>query len=165
MKIKPLFLVILSILMSSGCIDTGIKEKQSAVEPDSCKDIPKLQWQIYSRGFDAHEALTLASDLTAAAIADAKKTKEIVDISGKVGGKLTSQLAEIINRNVKQESRVSEEFWEQDLAYRQTLCYLDVLLANKDLTPEQKEKVFAQILAFTDARKEYMFQSEKKKKE
>lgn len=152
----------LVVSLVTGCATNSDDETHSAVEPDSCKNIPKLKWQIYSRGFDAKEALELATKLSAAAKADSDKLKKIANASVEAEAGLTSQLSKIINLNVKQESKVSQEFWEQDLTYRQSLCYLDTLSLRKDLSTEQKNQVVGEILSFSSARREYMFEYKKK---
>ena len=106
--------------------------------------------------------MELATKLTAAAEADAKLSKD-VNASGKIDGSISSQLAGVINLNVKQESKVSQTFWEQDLTYRQSLCFLDEMSRRQDITPDQKAKFIDEITKFTSSRRDYTFQLEKKR--
>lgn len=160
-KSSHLAAILIAFIMS-GCETTTELETHSAVQPDSCKNIPKLKWQVYSRGFDAKEALDLATKLSVAAKADAANLKKVADVKAEAGAGLSSQLSKIINLNVKQESKVSQDFWEQDLTYRQSTCYLDTLSLREDLTVEQKDQVLKEILSFSKMRREYMFEYKKK---
>lgn len=161
MKIALALFILFLSLLTSGCIDPPRPTENVTSTLDNCK-VSRLQWQVYSRGFDAKEATDLATKLTLAANADAAKLKNIVDASVGVDVSITSELSRLVNQNVKQESKVSEKFWEQELTFRQTLCYLDDLSKRPDLDKNQKSQVVSQILEVTKARQEYTFRSEKK---
>ena len=160
-KIKTRVIFFLGVIpVISAC--SSLSPKGSAVEPDSCKNVPKLSWQVYEEGATAEDAVKLASELVAAGKIDAGLSNEYSKSSGEASVSLTSELSKIVRSNVKKKSDVSQRFWEQDLTFRQSVCYLDTLSLRDDLTKEQKNKVVDEILSFSSVRKNYMFSIEKK---
>jgi hypothetical protein len=100
----------------SGCPHHVINDESTPVT-DDCRSVPKLNWRIFEKGFDANEAMQLASQLTAGARADGTLSKDL-SAAGKFDVKVDSQLSQIIRLNVKGKSDVSVDFWEQEVGYR-----------------------------------------------
>jgi len=146
----PLFSIVFLII-------TGCPGSRPAVE-DKCENVPKLRWQIEDREFNNETALQLVTDLQAAAELDAKVIKK-----GEASGSVKSELAITINKNINQSSSVSEEFWEQELTYRQTLCFYDYMTRRPDLSQEVKNKYHEAILELTRLRTQYTFASKQRK--
>jgi hypothetical protein len=137
---------------------TAEKCNDSAVS-DNCKNVPRLDWQVEEKGYDSETALKLVADIQAAAKADASVIKGIDQLEGDV--KLSSELAKTINKNVKQTSKVSQDFWEQDLTYRQTLCFYESMVNNDKISEEVKAKYHEAILEMGKIRTDYMFEQKK----
>lgn len=154
MKIK-LFLIAASVFF----LCTAEKCEESAVS-DNCTNVPKLNWQAEDKGYDSETALKLVADLQAAAKADAAVVKGVDKLEADV--KLTSELAKTINKNVKQSSKVTQDFWQQDLTYRQTLCFYESMVNNKSISEDIKAKYHAAILEMGNIRTAYMFEQKKR---
>lgn len=153
--------VLAALCVGMACTTSPKKLESEEAVTDNCKGVPKLKWQVYDRGLNAKETLDLATKLTVAAQVDASKSKELSG-AGKVDASVTSELAKLIQLSVKQGSTVSQDFWEQDLRYRQSLCFLDEQSRRSDLTPEQKKTFLDEIAKFTEAQRTYMFGLQKK---
>lgn len=137
---------------------TAEKCNKGAVS-DDCTNIPRLNWQVDVKGYDSETALKLVADMQAAIKADAEVLKAIDNLEGAV--KLTSELAKTINKNVKQSSQVSQEFWEQDLQHRQTLCFFESMVNNDNVPADVKAKYHEAILELSRIRADYMFEQKK----
>jgi hypothetical protein len=140
------------ILTAQKCNDSAIS--------DNCKNVPRLNWQVEEKGYDSETALKLVAELQAAAKADAEVIQGIDKLEGELN--LSSELAKTINKNVKQQSKVSQDFWEQDLTYRQTLCFYESMVNNKKISEEVKAKYHDAILEMGKIRTAYMFEQKKR---
>jgi hypothetical protein len=140
---------------------TAEKCEKSATS-DNCKNVPKLNWQEETPGYDSETALKIVASLQAAAQADAVKSKEL-NASGNASVDISSELAKVVNKSVKQESKVTQEFWQQDLTFRQILCYYDAAVNNKNTSEATKQKYHDAILELTKLRADYTFEVSKKK--
>lgn len=154
MRVKLLVLVpfLFILFTAEKCNDSAVS--------DNCKNVPRLNWQVEEKGFDSETALKLAAELQAAAKADGKSIEGIDKLEGDVN--ISSELAKTINKNVKQSSKVTQEFWEQDLTYRQTLCFLESMVNNNNYSEEVKAKYHETILEVSKLRAEYMFEKKKR---
>lgn len=89
---------------------------------DNCKDLPKLNWQVENRSTESLPKL--ATKLVVAAKSDSiLLSKALTMPKGSVN--LESSFIKEVKNLVESKSEVSQEFWEQDIVYRQTLCFLE----------------------------------------
>ncbi|KAB1065221.1 hypothetical protein [Salibacter halophilus] len=154
MKTKMVLLgvFVLILLTAEKCNDSAVS--------DNCKNVPRLDWQVEEKGYDSETALKLVAELQAAAKADAEAIQGMDELEADVD--LSSELAKTINKNVKQKSKVSQDFWEQDLTYRQTLCFYESMVNNKKISEEVKSKYHEAILEMGKIRTAYMFEQKKR---
>lgn len=126
----------------------------------NAKTFRTLNWQIEKRGFDSEAALKLVADIQAAAKADATVIKGIDNLSADLN--LSSEFAKTIKKNVQESSIVSQEFWEQDLHYRQTLCFYESIVNSKGVPNDIKAKYHDAILELGKIRTDYEFTQKKR---
>lgn len=129
---------------------------------EQCAEMPGFKWQKDERQLGSKEVLERLAELKASAQADAKFSKDLA-ASGKLEGSYKSKLAETINLYVKQDSQVSDEFWEQDLHFRQVGCFFLAVSKQPHLDQEDKKKFLDGILEVNRTRTDYMYGVNKKK--
>lgn len=160
MKHLLLILLALSLLACNSTNDVVAKrEEVNAI--DGCKDVPGLKWEYYERGYTSDEVLNLADKLVAAGRVDAELSEK-ASAEANASAQLESSLAQTIKGSVKQSSDVSDEFWEQEVAYQQTLCLLRAMQRDEKLTDEAYSKINDKILEFTSIRITYVTERKKK---
>lgn len=115
----------IALLLAVACgTNSGIQK------PDEC-DVPGLEWMEATDKYDRTLVANLAAKFEAAAKADANKIKYIQDASasGNLGGDLKSTSEAHRNRV----ARVSQEFYQNAIAYRTSVCSLTQLLRDGHL--------------------------------
>jgi len=148
-------LIFLFIFLASCApnISRKINQTKSAFG-DKCKGVNSLTWQEQVQGADAATTAKLISDLTAAAEADAKKSEGLKG-SVKADLNIKSELAKVINRNTTQSSKVSEEFWQQEIRFGESVCLFLSLLDRKDLSTKLKENIINDIRKLVTSYSDY----------
>jgi hypothetical protein len=119
-----------------------------------------LAWQNQVQGADAETVAKIVTNLTAAAEADAKKSEDLKG-SASVDLDIKSEVAKVINQNVTQSSRVSEEFWEQENRFGESMCLFIALLDRKDLPKETKSEIVDDIRKLVTAHNDYVLNKKK----
>lgn len=84
--------------------------------------LERVDWMEVSDGYDRNTIIALATELEAAAKADAAKIKNIAEgkLSGNVKGDFKNSVEKMSQKNVK----VSQEFYEQYLMMRAPVCQI-----------------------------------------
>ena len=125
---------------------------------DNCKDVPKLTVQNYKN--NAKAAAQLIQSFSAAAKADLEKIKDLSDLQANINA--ASKLSRTLNQNVEVSSKVTEKFWEQELAFRQIICLYKSIVDDKNTPEDVKKEYYKGIQSFSKQRIEYMFYEKKK---
>ena len=159
MKREYVYLGFLMILIAScGPGKKTLTGNSTSAQTDNCKDVPKLSWQIETRGLDDSTTSKLIADIQAAANSDATQSK--IPING--SAKISSELAKVVSLSVRQSSNVTQDFWQQDLTFRQILCYYDSKTNDLSLSKDVRDKFIQAILDLTKTRTDYTFEVKKK---
>lgn len=157
---KHIIVIVFTILILIACKGgKTVATRGTATQPDNCQDVPKLSWQIESRGLNDSTTSKLIADIQAAAKADAIQGK---NIGGTASVKFNSELAKVVSLNIKQSSAVSQEFWEQDLTFRQIICFYNSKMGDPNLTQELRGKFAVAALELGKTRSDYTFELKKK---
>ena len=162
MKKLNCFLSIFSLFfLLTGCSSTqkAINQTKTAYG-NRCKGVTSLNWKEQIQGGDANTIAKFVTDLSVAAQADAKKSEDLKG-SANANVKVTSDIAKVINQNVKQTSIVSEEFWEQENTFGESLCVLLTLLDNRNVSKNQKMTIIDDIQKLVMNLNEYSLNKKK----
>jgi len=155
---KPI--VLPSIVFVSLFLLCGKCDKSNGME--SCKNLPGIKWKYESQGFDKDKALELVTKLNAAAEVDGTQSEQLA-AKGSFDVKVESMLAKAIKENSTFGQDVSDSFWEQDIRFKQTLCFMQGLLNRKDLKDEERKTVMARIDKTVEAYNNYILGVDQKK--
>lgn len=151
--IKNTLLIGLSVLLYS--CNSG-KNGFSAVK-DDCTDLPKLNWMKEEDTVNSYSLISFIARASDAA-------KEDIDSSLNAVGngvQLKSRFAQF--RKLNGSSSVSEDFWEQDIAFRQMICFLDKKISQKNLSSDFRKECEKRLFEWIDFKKTYLEQRQKKK--
>ncbi|MCB9178435.1 MAG: hypothetical protein H6590_03300 [Flavobacteriales bacterium] len=154
------YLSIVVVMGFAACGSAARIEKQTPVS-DDCKSVPKLEWQNESQGMDAETTLKLATELRLAAEADVAKSKELAG-SASADLTVTSELAKVVTRNVQKSQSVTQDFWQQELTFRQILCYYDKLINQKGTPESVKTQIYSEVISMSKLRLDYTFEEKKR---
>lgn len=136
--------------MFSGCQTSSRINQTKAAFADRCNGVSSLNWQSQVQGADAEATAKLVAELTAAAEADARRSADL-QLAGEANLDIKSEWARVINQNTSQSSEVSEEFWEQENRFTQSLCLYLYLLDSKELSKSEKSDVVSDIRKIVSA--------------
>jgi hypothetical protein len=145
---------IIAIIIVCGSCNT--QKKTTAVQ-DNCKGLPKLRWQTEKVSNTDSSFIDFVAGLSAAAKFDASVSQRVYD---SIGLKLQSQLAKKVS--VVANSSVSQEFWEADIVFRQTLCFLDNKLSGNDLSENLRKAIESEYISIIESRRIYLNELQKK---
>ena len=160
-KIRISLMVLISLLILSSCGSTkkAINQTKTAYG-NRCDGVTSLSWQQQIQGADAETTAKIVTDITAAAEADAKKSEDL-QASGEINASFKSDIAKVINQNVTQSSKVSDEFWEQENRFGETMCLFLALLDRKDISNAKKEEIIDNIVKISVAHNDYVLNKKK----
>lgn len=161
-KLNLLTLAVITILVLLNSCRSTRKEinQQEAAWRERCDGMTSLAWQTQIQGADAETTANIVTQLTAAAEADAKKSEDL-KASGRIDTEFKSDIAKVINQNVNQASEVSDEFWEQENRYGETMCLFVSLLDREDFSSEKKNEILNNILTISQAHNDYVLNKKK----
>lgn len=159
---KNLFLVYLALgglLSCSPNVQKQINQTKTAYG-DRCEGFSGLSWQEQIQGADAETTARLVSELTAAAEADVKQSE---DLKGSANADVTieSELAKVINQNVTQKSKVSQEFWEAENRFGESICLFLYLLDDPRLSKETKKEIIDDIRKLVVSHNDFVLNKKK----
>ncbi|MEO9871766.1 hypothetical protein [Ekhidna sp.] len=150
-------LFVLLLLIGMACKRTSNPSINGPVQ-DNCNDVPKLVGKEYKN--DAKAASELIKDFSAAASIDLTKIKSLEDLNAKV--EFASKLSQTLNQNVEISSTVSDEFWEQELAFRQIICLYKSIIDDPNVSEPIKGEYHKGILEFSKQRLDFQFYKKKR---
>lgn len=161
-KIRHYFVASIAIITLLSCNNTrkAINQTKSAYE-NRCEGITSLSWQKQIQGADAETTAKIITELTAAAQADAKKSADL-QASGQVDFSLKSDIAKVINQNVTQTSQVSDEFWEQENRFGESMCLFLNLLDRGDISKDTKKEIIDDIRKLVTSHNDYVLNKKKR---
>lgn len=154
-----MFLLIAILLYSCNSTEKAINQTKAAYG-SRCNGVTSLAWQKKIQGADAETTAKIVTEITVAAEADAKKSADL-QASGKIDAGFKSDIAKVINQNVTASSQVSDDFWEQDNVFGETMCLFISLLDRKDISSKQKEGIIDDIVKISVARNDYVLNKKK----
>lgn len=132
------------------------KKGFSAVN-DDCTDLPKLNWMKEEDSVNTYSLVNFIARASDAAKQDIDSSLNAVTN----GVQLKSRFAQF--RKLNGSSSVSEDFWEQDIAFRQMICFLDKKISQKNLSSDFKKECEKRLFEWIDFKKTYLEQRQKKK--
>lgn len=154
--------IILSLLILCSCggsTKKAINQTKTAYG-NRCNGVTSLSWQKQIQGADAETTAKIVTDITVAAEADAKKSQDL-QVHGNVDANFKSDIAKVINQNVTQSSKVSDDFWEQENRFGETMCLFLALLDRKDIANNKKEQIIDNIVKISVAHNDYVLNKKK----
>lgn len=163
-SITPFLAALAALVYFTACNKTMkpvIKHPTDNAVTDTCIGVPRLNWQEEVRGVESDKALKFMTELQLAAEADAKKGADLA-AKGNFKTDIKSEFASKLNEYTTKSSKVSTGFWEQELAFRQLLCYYESVTRRSDVSQTIKDKYHEAILSMGTTRITYMFAIEKK---
>jgi hypothetical protein len=152
-------LIVVILLSSCGSTKKAINQTKAAYG-NRCEGVTSLSWQKQIQGADAETTAKIVTEITAAAEADAKKSEDL-QVSGEINASIKSDIAKVINQNVTQASQLSDDFWEQENRFGETMCLFLVLLDRKDLSNQKKEEIIDNIVKIAVAHNDYVLNKKK----
>lgn len=158
-KILTTAAVLALVLISCNSTKKAINQTKAAYG-DRCDGVTSLSWQKQIQGADAETTAKIVTDITAAAKADAKKSEDL-QAGGEVDANVKSDIAKVINQNVVQSSQVSDDFWEQENRFGETMCLFLNLLDRRDISKTKKEEIIDNIVAISVAHNNYVLNKKK----
>ncbi len=160
-RLSYLITLIICPLLITSCGSTKKAINQTkAAYGNRCDGVTSLSWQRQVQGADAETTAKIVTDITAAAEADAKKSEDL-QASGEFDANFKSDIARVINQNVTQSSQVSDEFWEQENRFGETMCLYLALLDRKDISNSKKEEIIDSIVKLSVAHNDYVLNKKK----
>ena len=157
MKAPLIILFFLTFIFS--CKKPPIDNSSSTV--NDCKSVPALRFQNISDSLNATTVSEMAGEIAAAAKTTAIASKTApVDASG--SAKLSADLSRKVSQVLVQSSTVQQDFWQQDIVFRQVLCFLETQSFRKDIPQAHKDKIHSAMLELASARSQYSLEWEKK---
>lgn len=127
----------------------------------SCDNLPNIKFQNAEDTIDIEKVAKFATDLKVAAEADISK---MVDVPSKANGsvEIKSEFGKKVNEKLIAQSKVSEEFWQQNIVFTQSLCFLERQSNRKDISKEIREQIIRDMNALAIARSKYSTEFQKK---
>lgn len=134
--------ILLAVLVSCGVPGGNIFDGD-----DDCP-VPRITWQSSREAYDSQTVIDLATKLEAAAKADAARIHGLEEGEGR--GSLGVHFSRILESESARGARVSEEFFEKALDYRQRVCTLIAALERGLFTTsEARAKAESALTEFT----------------
>ncbi len=124
--------------------------------------LERINWMEVSEGYDRNTLIALATELEAAAKADASKIKDIAE--GKVSGKVKGDFSNTVEKISQKKVKVSQEFYEQYLMMRTPVCniYQSVQSGFYNNNPTALMKAQEKFIEMNDSWLKYIMEEEKK---
>jgi hypothetical protein len=147
-------IAIASTTFLAGC--SKQEPYNGAIAPvPGCEGVNALVAQEISTQYDVESGRKLAANLAVAAEADVANLKAFKDLGAKVNGE--SQLGTTLRGTVTTKSNVTTEFFQQDQSFAQSVCWLQSVLAEKNLSSpnreyyeDQRKKIAANRVTYLD---------------
>lgn len=145
------YLWLASIAILCGCAScknqsTTTTDNVGPIDKDSCTEVPRVLWSYVTTGYDKKTTLELANSLGAAIKLDSQTLRNLG--SGSATANLSLQVTKLFSENKYQEAKVSEEVYNQGIAYRSTVCFLFQLIKKGALTEKQKDAVINEMIDY-----------------
>ena len=122
-------IAVASTILLTGCSPKPY-EKTSLGEV--CNGVNALVAQEITAKYDIESGRKLAADLAVAADADVAQLKKFKELGGKINAE--AELGTTLKGTVTTKSNVTTEFFQQDQSFAQSVCWLQSVLAEKNLS-------------------------------
>lgn len=132
----------------------------SSIIEDDC-DFVTSRWQKETRNLSNSGKLARIDSLAIYADAEIEELKNM-STSGKVSFNKGSELLNNFNQIIKQESTLSDDFWEVEKAYVGTLCFLRSMLeSTKKRDKKFRSELQSRIIDWTENRRQLVFEKKR----
>lgn len=124
--------------------------------------LERIDWMEVSEGYDRNTLIALATELEAAAKADAAKIKDIAE--GKVSGNVKGDFSNTVEKITQKKTVVSQEFYEQYLMMRTPVCniFQAVQMGFYNNNPTELMKAQAKFTEMNEGWLKYIQEEQKK---
>lgn len=167
MRTLILFFVLIFVTMS---LEAQILSKRqlkkmnkatSSIFKGQCP-LERIDWMTVSEGYDRNTLIALATELEAAAKADATKIKDIAE--GKLSGNIKGDFKNTVDKISQKDVVVSQEFYQQYLMMRTPVCniYQSVQSGFYTNNPSALMKAQEKFIEMNDSWLKYIQEEQKK---